>query len=87
MVKFYYLIIRKTLKFAHILLRFIISMRLIKRLVVFYSVAFCGIPNLFGQVPELSNPYIDSLKQQIDFVSDSAKVDILNKIAYNYYYY
>ena len=62
-------------------------MRLIKRLVVFYSVAFCVIPNLFGQAPELSNPYIDSLKQQIDFVSDSAKVDILNKIAYNYYYY
>ena len=62
-------------------------MRLIKRLVVFYSVAFCGIPNLFGQVPELSNPYIDSLKQQVDFVSDRAKVDLLNQIAYNYYFY
>ncbi|MCK5206543.1 MAG: hypothetical protein KAQ79_00935, partial [Cyclobacteriaceae bacterium] len=67
-------------------LRFIISMHLINKLVVYFSLAFCTI-NLFGQIPEFSNPYIDSLKQQIDFVSDSTKVDLLNKIAYNYYYY
>ena len=67
-------------------LRFIISMHLINKLVVYFCLAFCTI-NLFGQIPEFSNPYIDSLKQQIDFASDSAKVDLLNQIAYNYYYY
>lgn len=56
-------------------------------MVVYYCVACCAIPNLNGQIPELSNPYIDSLIQQIDFVSDSAKVDLLNKIAYNQYYF
>lgn len=62
-------------------------MRFTNRLVFYSCLALCTIPNLFGQLPEFSNPYIDSLKQQVDFVSDSAKVDLLNQIAYNYYYY
>lgn len=62
-------------------------MRLINRLIVYFFLTTCFISNLFGQMPKLSNSFIDSLKQQIDFVSDSSKVDLLNQIAYNYYYY
>ena len=40
-----------------------------------------------GQNREFSNPLIDSLKLQLNYVTDSAKVDLLNQIAYNYYYY
>lgn len=43
--------------------------------------------SVFGQRSALSNPVIDSLLTQSEEVSDSAKVDLLNKIAYNYYYY
>lgn len=69
------------------MLRLILSIKSVKIFVVYYSVACCTIPNLKGQISELSNPYIDSLKQQLEFVSDTAKVDLLNKIAYNYYFY
>ncbi len=62
-------------------------MHYIPRIIFYICLAFFAIPNLYGQKATLSNSYIDSLKQQINFVSDSAKVDLLNKIAYNYYYF
>jgi two-component system, sensor histidine kinase and response regulator len=42
----------------------------------------------FGQQDQFSNPYIDSLKQVLKVESNSiAKVDLLNALAYNYYYF
>ncbi len=69
------------------MLKFIVTIRFLKIVVVYCLVTFCFISDIIGQIPELSNPYIDSLKQQLEFVSDTAKVDLLNKIAYNYYFY
>lgn len=40
-----------------------------------------------GQSSRLSNIYIDSLKHKVESATDSAKVDLLNEISYNYYYY
>ena len=47
------------------------------------SVAFI---DLFGQ-SNLSNPMIDSLKSQLANSSDSTRVDLLNELAYNFYYF
>lgn len=60
---------------------------ILSKVVVCYALLFCVFSNLFAQIPELTNASIDSLKLQIEFVSDSAKVDLLNKIAYDYYYF
>lgn len=46
-----------------------------------------AITNGYCQGVTLSNPEIDSLKGQLQFKSDSQRVDLLNKIAYQYYYY
>ncbi len=69
------------------MLKSIRSIRVIKISVLYLCISMGAIPNLFGHIIGSPNPYIDSLKHQIDFVSDSAKVDLLNSIAYNYYYY
>ena len=42
---------------------------------------------IHGQDQKFSNPLVDSLKNEIPYVSDSAKVDLLNDIAYNFYYF
>lgn len=42
---------------------------------------------IFGQNNKLSNPLIDSLESALNSVSDNAKVDLLNEIAYNFYYF
>ncbi|MCG8310587.1 MAG: ATP-binding protein [Cytophagales bacterium] len=41
----------------------------------------------YAQNKAIFNPLIDSLKKELNFASDSTKVDLLNKIAYNYYYF
>lgn len=41
----------------------------------------------FGQPVEITNQHIDSLRLELSQANDSLKVDILNNIAYNFYYY
>jgi len=40
-----------------------------------------------GQEADLSNFYIDSLRLELPSSSDSSRVDILNALSYNFYYY
>lgn len=65
-------------------------MRLLNRLTftfTFTCIWVCWIVAEGEQLSGLSNPLIDSLKQKISTVSGNQKVDLLNKIAYNYYYF
>ena len=42
----------------------------------------------FSQKADLTNPYVDSLKRELLYESDGiARVDLLNALAYNYYYF
>jgi len=41
----------------------------------------------YGQNSQLNNHHIDSLRSELAKANDSARVDILNQIAYNFYYY
>jgi len=47
---------------------------------------FICISTAIGQI-DYSNPYVDSLKNELPAAHDSVKVDILNKLAYNFYYF
>ena len=62
-------------------------MRVLYRFILIQHLLFSPFALTFGQNGELSNKYIDSLKHIVETVSDSAKVDLLNQISYNYYYY
>ncbi len=62
-------------------------MHLTNRIILIIFLIFSSFSSVFCQDDNLTNPMIDSLKRQLLLVSDSVKVDVLNKIAYNFYYY
>ena len=58
------------------------SMRIVATFLLFLNSVSIG----FGQ-EDFSNPYVDSLKIQLPKTADNARVDLLNKLAYNFYYF
>ena len=62
-------------------------MRQVNGFLATLTFVFYAYVHIYAQKQELVNPLIDSLKSELAYVRDSTKVDLLNKIAYNYYYY
>ncbi len=58
----------------------------IRPIVLLFLICF-NFSNGFGQQVKDSQYQIDSLKSQMVYAEDSIKVDLLNQIAYNFYYY
>ena len=62
-------------------------MRREHRFIALLLFAILASMQIYAQKQKLLNPSIDSLITQLNDASDSVKVDLLNKIAYNYYYF
>lgn len=61
-------------------------MRFLNRLIYSTFIIVGACTTIYGQ-SDFSNPVVDSLKLKLEVSVDSSRVDLLNELAYNYYYF